>query len=434
MGIDNWADPTAPIFAEIAPLPAGLETYVSLYLAITKNPDRARFQFNSGTGKVDLTWAQSQNQRASTWPRRCSTRSTRRRHDLPDRSVRRVQDVGRRLHVPPAGRRAAEQGDRQTSAACPSTPGCTWWTARSSPAMSASTRSSRSPRSPSATWTRSSRPTSSDDPPARVPACAPGRGRGQAPLCDSLSTNDPTRPRFLHASKRMRGHRDVYPFELFRGHTQLGRSADVGPGRGQGVLHRTVRLVVRRSADARGHGLLDRHAAERADRGDSSASRGRPAGGYSVDMEHLPGGGRRRRVGREGRTGGRAADPPGRSTSGMPGGWRSSRTPRGTGGAVAGPRAHRRHPGERGRHADLERADHRRPVVGAGVLRRRRGPGCRGDADAGRRVHGPAGPRGRRGRVRHPTAPRCPQPLARLLLHGRRRRDRRKPPRGKAAR
>ncbi|WP_137723039.1 GMC oxidoreductase [Prescottella subtropica] len=62
MGIDNWDDPTAPIFAEIAPLPAGLETFVSLYLAITKNPERARFQFNSGTGKVDLTWAQSQNQ------------------------------------------------------------------------------------------------------------------------------------------------------------------------------------------------------------------------------------------------------------------------------------------------------------------------------------------------------------------------------------
>jgi len=62
MGIDNWADPTAPIFAEIAPLPAGLETYISLYLAITKNPNRARFQFNSGTGKVDLSWTTSQNQ------------------------------------------------------------------------------------------------------------------------------------------------------------------------------------------------------------------------------------------------------------------------------------------------------------------------------------------------------------------------------------
>ncbi|RVW02514.1 GMC oxidoreductase [Rhodococcus spongiicola] len=62
MGIDNWADPAAPVFAEIAPLPAGLETYVSLYLAITKNPERARFQFNSSTGAVDLSWAASQNQ------------------------------------------------------------------------------------------------------------------------------------------------------------------------------------------------------------------------------------------------------------------------------------------------------------------------------------------------------------------------------------
>ncbi len=62
MGIDNWADPTAPVFAEIAPLPAGLETYASIYLAITKNPNRARFQFNSGTGKVDLSWTVAQNQ------------------------------------------------------------------------------------------------------------------------------------------------------------------------------------------------------------------------------------------------------------------------------------------------------------------------------------------------------------------------------------
>lgn len=64
MGIDNWSDPTAPIFAEIAPLPAGLETYASLYLAITKNPERARFQFNSSTGKVDLSWSVSQNQKS----------------------------------------------------------------------------------------------------------------------------------------------------------------------------------------------------------------------------------------------------------------------------------------------------------------------------------------------------------------------------------
>jgi cholesterol oxidase len=64
MGIDNWADPAGPVFAEIAPFPAGTELWISLYLAITKNPNRARFAFNSGTGKVDLTWQTAQNQPA----------------------------------------------------------------------------------------------------------------------------------------------------------------------------------------------------------------------------------------------------------------------------------------------------------------------------------------------------------------------------------
>ncbi|NKX88497.1 GMC oxidoreductase [Nocardia coubleae] len=62
LGIDNWADPGGPAFAEVAPFPAGLETYVSLYLAITKNPNRAAFSFDSGTGKVNLNWQKSWNQ------------------------------------------------------------------------------------------------------------------------------------------------------------------------------------------------------------------------------------------------------------------------------------------------------------------------------------------------------------------------------------
>lgn len=59
MGIDNWADPNGPVFAEIAPLPTGIETWISLYLAITKNPNRATFVYNGSTGKVDLTWQTS---------------------------------------------------------------------------------------------------------------------------------------------------------------------------------------------------------------------------------------------------------------------------------------------------------------------------------------------------------------------------------------
>jgi cholesterol oxidase len=62
VGIDNWADPAGPVFAEIAPFPAGIDLLINLYLAITKNPNRAAFQFDSSTGKVDLSWTASQTQ------------------------------------------------------------------------------------------------------------------------------------------------------------------------------------------------------------------------------------------------------------------------------------------------------------------------------------------------------------------------------------
>ncbi|MET7303949.1 GMC oxidoreductase [Embleya sp. NPDC005575] len=53
-GIDNWNAGGA--FAEVAPLPTGIETYASFYLSITKNPNRARFSWNAATGKVELDW------------------------------------------------------------------------------------------------------------------------------------------------------------------------------------------------------------------------------------------------------------------------------------------------------------------------------------------------------------------------------------------
>jgi cholesterol oxidase len=64
MGIDNWADPAGPVFAEIAPMPAGTELWISLYLAITKITSRAQFVYNTTTGAVDLTWQTAQNQPA----------------------------------------------------------------------------------------------------------------------------------------------------------------------------------------------------------------------------------------------------------------------------------------------------------------------------------------------------------------------------------
>ncbi|MGW7427925.1 GMC oxidoreductase [Streptomyces sp. NPDC054861] len=53
-GIDNWDAGGA--FAEVAPLPTGIETYASFYLSITKNPHRAEFSYNPATGRVELNW------------------------------------------------------------------------------------------------------------------------------------------------------------------------------------------------------------------------------------------------------------------------------------------------------------------------------------------------------------------------------------------
>ncbi|MDQ3787640.1 MAG: GMC family oxidoreductase, partial [Actinomycetota bacterium] len=53
-GIDNWAAGGA--FAEVAPLPTGIETWASFYLSITKNPNRAQFTWNAATNRVDLSW------------------------------------------------------------------------------------------------------------------------------------------------------------------------------------------------------------------------------------------------------------------------------------------------------------------------------------------------------------------------------------------
>jgi cholesterol oxidase len=62
LGIDNWDDPVHPVFAEIAPVPAGLETWASLYLAITKNPERGTFAYDPGTDSARLHWTEDQGQ------------------------------------------------------------------------------------------------------------------------------------------------------------------------------------------------------------------------------------------------------------------------------------------------------------------------------------------------------------------------------------
>ncbi|GHG49662.1 cholesterol oxidase [Streptomyces griseocarneus] len=64
LGIDDWDNPSAPVFAEIAPMPAGLETWVSLYLAITKNPERGTFVYDKSSGRMNLRWTRDQNRPA----------------------------------------------------------------------------------------------------------------------------------------------------------------------------------------------------------------------------------------------------------------------------------------------------------------------------------------------------------------------------------
>lgn len=62
LAIDNWDDPDNPVFAEVAPLPAGWETWASLYLAITDNPERASFVYDQAADSVRLNWQHSQGQ------------------------------------------------------------------------------------------------------------------------------------------------------------------------------------------------------------------------------------------------------------------------------------------------------------------------------------------------------------------------------------
>ena len=62
MGINDWNNPTHPVFAEIAPFPAGIETWLSLYLAITKNPERGYFSYDAGADEAILNWGANQSQ------------------------------------------------------------------------------------------------------------------------------------------------------------------------------------------------------------------------------------------------------------------------------------------------------------------------------------------------------------------------------------
>ncbi|WP_450167298.1 GMC oxidoreductase [Streptomyces akebiae] len=87
MGIDDWANTANPVFAEIAPLPTGLEHWVSLYLAITKNTERASFTYDAASDSAKLGWSAAQSAVSSAMAKKLfdrinSANSTMYRYDL----------------------------------------------------------------------------------------------------------------------------------------------------------------------------------------------------------------------------------------------------------------------------------------------------------------------------------------------------------------
>ncbi|GGX97189.1 cholesterol oxidase [Streptomyces hiroshimensis] len=59
--VDDWDHPAAPVFADVAPLPAGFETGISMYLAVTRNPERGTLVHDGATDRVRLRWEREQN-------------------------------------------------------------------------------------------------------------------------------------------------------------------------------------------------------------------------------------------------------------------------------------------------------------------------------------------------------------------------------------
>lgn len=55
-GIDNWEDEKYPFFAEISPLPMGMEVYTALYLVINKVPVPGRMSYDTTINDIRIHW------------------------------------------------------------------------------------------------------------------------------------------------------------------------------------------------------------------------------------------------------------------------------------------------------------------------------------------------------------------------------------------
>lgn len=62
-GVDLW-DTDTPCFAEITPMPTGIETWCSMYLAVTDSPERGQFAYNLAKNQLSLDWNQARSEKA----------------------------------------------------------------------------------------------------------------------------------------------------------------------------------------------------------------------------------------------------------------------------------------------------------------------------------------------------------------------------------
>lgn len=61
-GVDNWEDSKHTFFAEISPLPMGMEVYTALYLLINKVPNLGKITYDSNKKDIDILWDESHYQ------------------------------------------------------------------------------------------------------------------------------------------------------------------------------------------------------------------------------------------------------------------------------------------------------------------------------------------------------------------------------------
>lgn len=63
MGVDLW-DSKTPCFTEICPMPTGIETWCSMYLAVADNRRKAAFQYNASQNRLSLDWTKEDSDQA----------------------------------------------------------------------------------------------------------------------------------------------------------------------------------------------------------------------------------------------------------------------------------------------------------------------------------------------------------------------------------